>query len=337
MALGMLDATTLAGLGNLKSAPSTKEATLGDEFKEVYERTLAPPGTAPPEREIAGPEESPTNAPNARSSQMDPQPKATEVEVTLVELAIGSISVEELPVSLGLVNSDGTADVIMAGDPDGPANLDLQRDLVGSAGIALQGDPLGSASLTLQGDSVASAGLALQGLEGNESEEGFADGAPSDEGAAEPRTFSGRAPESSLSGRAENGLPKGERLEAAPNARPVNHLDHIEVLAAKNTRVKIELNPLDLGPMTVQVSQEGKEIKTHVVVENPALRLALERQQGHLTAALSEAGMNLAQFSMERGAPQEDGPAGFLPQPEKLLHKQRTTYASTTGGLEIWA
>jgi hypothetical protein len=356
MGLGMLDPTTLAGLGISKSAPSKKGATAGVEFEEVFERTLAPPGAAPPEREVAGPEESPTNAPNARSSQMDPQPPASESKdssYALDELRIGSVTVEELPGSPDISLLLEAEDSIFGLSPSLPNPLSPTR-AEGELGLPSPSTPQfsleiqgGSEILSHTSNSCSSAGFASSDLtssaEGEEAKEGFAEGEPSDENGAELRTLTGDRP----GGAPANGSPArsgsagnsstAERVEQVLGLRRLDHTDHIEVLAARNTRVRIELNPLELGPMTLQVSQEGKEIKTHVVVENPALRFALDRAQGHLTAALSEAGMNLTQFSMEKGAPQERDQAPVFATPEKLLQKQRTTYTTTTGGLEIWA
>lgn len=296
MRVGMVDPTTLIGLG-VNSQPRGQREVGGDpEFEKVFQRTLAPPREeSPPSSEIEGPEESPANAPIAPLSQMDPQP----------QIILPSVEVEEMPLAEALAEVVPVLDPLQA--------LDIQAvqvlEFAPGEGTALQGTMHPCTSPELEdepelegGDEVAPLNVPLQ----------------------EPKPESPKAAPTPIEIRDEPAI----RAKAQV-------LDHLEVIAAKQTKVKIEMNPLDLGPMTVQVSQEGKEIKTHVVVENPALRYALDRAQASLTAALSEAGMNLSQFSMEKGTPQEKHE--FFYTSTKAFTEAKPTYTSTSGGLEIWA
>jgi len=294
----MVDPTTLIGLG-VNSQPRVQREVGGDpEFEKVFQRTLAPPGEeSPPSSEIEGPEESPANAPIAPLSQMDPQP---QIILPLVE-------VEEMPLAEALAEVVPVLDPLQA--------LDIQAVQV------FEFAPFENAE-----------GTALQGAMHpctSELEE-----EPEIEGGDEVLPLSVPLQESKAEPPKAAPTPIETRDEPVIRAK-AQVLDHLEVIAAKQTKVKIEMNPLDLGPMTVQVSQEGKEIKTHVVVENPALRYALDRAQASLTAALSEAGMNLSQFSMEKGTPQEKHE--FFYTSTKAFTEAKPTYTSSSGGLEIWA
>lgn len=268
------------------------------EFDKVFQRTLAPPGESPPESEqLEGPEESPTNAPNAPSSQMDPLPQPLPLPLLIVPLVDGEVALAP-PVVAPVVLA--TLDPLEA--------LDIQAVQVTELAPVLEVPPE----------------LEEAAEEPDEPEEPV------------PVAPTLNRPEA----RAEKAPVPSEQIdirEMSASRSRAQVLDHIEVLAAKQTKVKIEMNPLDLGPMTVQVSQEGKEIKTHVVVENPALRYALDRAQANLTVALSEAGMNLSQFSMENGNPQERPEDFAFASFPRAVHESKSTYQSTSGGLELWA
>lgn len=325
MPVGMIDPIQMTGFAFEATAVSKPEIADPTAFEKEFHRALAPPGDDPPpppdERKLDGPEESPTETPNAKSSQMDPQPQVLPlILLANLEPPVGS----SLPLFDAPVLTPAVAlPPVAAGTPLEQLGLESVETM-----IPLPELP----SDLLEKTPNLAAGLAEHPVDSEIEPDAPEDEAPTQLG-----------PQSRLSHfEAKNG-----QLQKAPaqieGPAPINHrakmMDHLDMIAAKSAKieVKIEMNPLDLGPMTLQVSQDGKEIKAHAVVENPALRLALDRSQAHLTAALSEAGMNLTDFSMESGPQQEQSGhhlAGFAP---KSLAQGTTQSRQTSGsGLEIW-
>lgn len=325
MPVGMIDPTQMTNFAFEATAASKPETADPTAFEKEFHRALAPPGDDPPpppeERKLDGPEESPTETPNAKSSQMDPQPQVHPLMLLGgMEPPVGSSQ----PLSDAPALTPASASMpLVAGTPLEQLGVESVETM-----IPLPEPP---ADLLEKTPNVA-AGLAELPVDLEVETEAPEDEAP---------------PELGPQSRSSHFEAKDGQLQKAPaqieGPAPINHrakmLDHLDMIAAKSAKieVKIEMNPLDLGPMTLEVSQDGKEIKAHAIVENPALRLALDRSQAHLTAALSEAGMNLTDFSMESG-PQQEQPghqlAGFVP---KSLTQGPTQSRQTSGsGLEIW-
>lgn len=327
MPVGMIDPTRMTGYEMNSPAAPKKEPAEPEAFEKEFHRALAPPGdeSPPPESEkLAGPEESPTKSPNAQSSQMDPQPQVTPLPFFV---GVPDFSAAESP---GVDASSPLALPATAPATVAPLNplqsLDIQS-------VQSQSIPTFDPAQLLE---KAPKQVQLEGtpVEVDLKAEDSDDSSKGKDG--EIRL----APELSRHNPKDSPIAKpvtdAERPDPILNRAKLQ--DHLDLLATKSHRleVKIEMNPMDLGPMTVQVSQEGKEIKAHAVVENPALRLALDRQHADLTAALSEAGMNLTDFSMESGRQFEKpapGPGFFAPRSETAPRMTRT---GTGNGLELW-
>jgi flagellar hook-length control protein FliK len=336
----MLDPTPLFGLGKTTDAP-TKGATADPGFEKVFQKTLAPPGDPPPDAgTCSGPEESPTQTPNAESSQMDPPPQipanvvaglALQMPLALLTRENEETSAPEAPAMPVIAPLEATATV----SPLEALGIQSVQPLPPQVAPAelLQKTPTPLPIPEIK----AITSTKAENLEAKGDEPDSNDGERSDPDAPLPTP----APPTHKMADAK-ATPAETKVETKPPIQSrAQILDHIEVLAAKKSPqgVKIELNPLDLGPMTIQVSQEGREIRTHVVAENPALRFALHRAQADLTQSLSEAGMNLSHFSMESGQKYErqqpPTPGLFAARTQIVAGSARPSTHS--GSLELWA
>lgn len=327
MPVGMIDPTQMTGYAMNAPAASKKEPAEPEAFEKEFHRALAPPGdeSPPPESEkLSGPEESPTKSPNAQSSQMDPQPQVTPLPF-FVGVPDHSVPATDSTGSDKALQA--VANPLVPATPKSPLQaLDIQSVQAQAVPAFNPADLLEKVPDTRKGD-IEPTEFDVPTEDGDESPK-------SKEGEARPALESLR----STPKEQPTAKPVSEPDRSAPIHSRAKLQDHLDLIATKSQRleVKIEMNPMDLGPMTVQVSQEGKEIKAHAVVENPALRLALDRQQADLTAALSEAGMNLTDFSMESGQRFEkpsQGPAFFAPRHETISQR---THTATGNGLELW-
>jgi flagellar hook-length control protein FliK len=72
----------------------------------------------------------------------------------------------------------------------------------------------------------------------------------------------------------------------------------------------LELNPADMGPVTVQIQLEGTTAQVHLAADQAATRQALTLALPQLAGSLREAGLMLAGggvFEQPRQAPQDQG------------------------------
>jgi flagellar hook-length control protein FliK len=76
---------------------------------------------------------------------------------------------------------------------------------------------------------------------------------------------------------------------------------------------KLELNPLDMGPLTVQIQIEGNAARVHLAAEHASTRQALEQAMPQLAGSLRESGLTLSGggvFEQPRQPQQSAGQAG---------------------------
>jgi flagellar hook-length control protein FliK len=109
--------------------------------------------------------------------------------------------------------------------------------------------------------------------------------------------------------------------EATLQARPGSAAFAPELGAVLSTFVRdgvqharLELNPAQLGPVTVQIQLDGQAAQVHLAAAQPETRSALEQAMPALAGSLREAGLTLAGggvFDQPRqpGQPGGDGPA----------------------------
>jgi flagellar hook-length control protein FliK len=76
---------------------------------------------------------------------------------------------------------------------------------------------------------------------------------------------------------------------------------------------KLELNPGEMGPLTVQIQLEGNAARVHLAAENEQTRQALEQAMPQLAGSLREGGLTLSGggvFEQPRQAQQQQAQAG---------------------------
>ena len=57
---------------------------------------------------------------------------------------------------------------------------------------------------------------------------------------------------------------------------------------------RLELNPAEMGPLTVQIQIDGDRAQVHLAAENAHTRQALEQSMPQLAGGLREAGLTLS-------------------------------------------
>ena len=74
---------------------------------------------------------------------------------------------------------------------------------------------------------------------------------------------------------------------------------------------RLELHPVEMGPLTVQIQLNGQTAQVHLAAENGHTRQALEQSMPQLAGSLREAGLTLTGGGVsEQPRPREDEPAG---------------------------
>lgn len=74
---------------------------------------------------------------------------------------------------------------------------------------------------------------------------------------------------------------------------------------------RLELNPAEMGPLTVQIQLDGQTAQVHLAAQNADTRQALEQAMPTLAGSLREAGLTLGGggvFEQPRQPQQQDGP-----------------------------
>ena len=76
-------------------------------------------------------------------------------------------------------------------------------------------------------------------------------------------------------------------------------------LADGSRRMTLQLNPSELGQLTLVLSVKGGEVRALIRADNPEAAAALSDQMGQLRAALEEQGLKVAQLDVETQLPQD--------------------------------
>jgi flagellar hook-length control protein FliK len=76
-------------------------------------------------------------------------------------------------------------------------------------------------------------------------------------------------------------------------------------LADGARRMTLQLNPAELGQLTLVISVKGGEVRALIRAENPETTAALSEQMGQLKTALEEQGLKVAQLDVETQLPKD--------------------------------
>lgn len=140
------------------------------------------------------------------------------------------------------------------------------------------------------------------------------------------------APGAAASGAATaTALPTAEaRLSAPPGSAEFAHQFGAQLTTFVRGGVqhaRLELHPLELGPVTVRIELTGKHAQVNLVAEHALTRQALEQALPALAGSLREAGLTLS------GGGVSDQPRQPQPQSQAATPGGRTGATAGTGGL----
>lgn len=112
-------------------------------------------------------------------------------------------------------------------------------------------------------------------------------------------------------------------------------------------QASLQLNPADMGPISVQISMDGTQARVDFAVDSAATRQIIEAGLPELASALREAGLTLSgggvsqqqpqSAQQEAGTQHRGGGTPGRDEAEPAEAPQRRTVSVATGGLDLYA